>query len=42
MLGLCVVLGLYWQLSAKKRFLGPSKGDEDALRRIEAALVPAQ
>jgi len=42
MLGLCVVLGLYWQLSAKKRFLGPSKADEDALRRIEAALVPAQ
>ncbi len=42
MLGLCVVLGLYWQLSAKKRFLGPSKADEDALRRIEAALAPAQ
>jgi amino acid transporter len=42
MLGLCIVLGLYWQLSAKKRFAGPSKTDEDALRRVEAALAPAQ
>jgi amino acid transporter len=42
MLGLSVILGLYWQLSAKRRFAGPSKADEDALRRIEAALAPAQ
>jgi len=42
MLGLSVFLGLYWQLSAKRRFAGPSKIDEEALRRIEAALAPAQ
>ncbi|HEU5153620.1 MAG TPA: amino acid permease [Gemmatimonadales bacterium] len=42
MLGLTVFLGLYWQLSAKRRFAGPSKTDEEALRRIEAALAPAQ
>jgi len=42
MLGLSVFLGLYWQLSAKRRFAGPSKTDEEALRRIEAALAPAQ
>jgi amino acid transporter len=39
MVGLAVVLGLYWQLSAKKSFAGPSKADEEALRNIEAALV---
>ncbi|HEY7027072.1 MAG TPA: amino acid permease, partial [Gemmatimonadales bacterium] len=42
MLGLSLFLGLYWQLSAKRRFAGPSKADEEALRRIEAALAPAQ
>ena len=41
MLGLAVFLGLYWQVSAKRSFVGPSKTDEEALRQIEAALVPA-
>jgi amino acid transporter len=40
MLGLAVVLGLYWQLSAKKNFVGPSKTDEAALRKLEAAFAP--
>ncbi|HMH55905.1 MAG TPA: amino acid permease [Gemmatimonadales bacterium] len=40
MLGLGVVLTLYWQLSAKRSFVGPSKTDEAALRKIEAAFAP--
>jgi hypothetical protein len=40
MLGLAVVLALYWQLSAKKGFAGPSKTDEAALRKLEAAFAP--
>ena len=39
MVGLAVFLGLYWQLSAKRNFPGPSKADEEALRRIEAQMV---
>jgi amino acid transporter len=44
MVGLCVLLGLYWQLSAKRSFTGPTKTDEEALRRIETAfaLEPAR
>ena len=40
MVGLCVLLGLYWQLSAKRSFTGPTKTDEEALRRIETAFAP--
>jgi amino acid transporter len=39
MVGLAIVLGLYWQLSAKKNFAGPSKTDEAALRKLEAAFT---
>jgi len=40
MVGLAVVLGLYWQLSAKKGFVGPTKTDEAALRKLEAVFAP--
>ena len=40
MLGLAVVLALYWQLSAKKGFAGPTKTDEAALRKLESAFAP--
>jgi amino acid transporter len=40
MLGLAVVLALYWQLSAKKSFAGPTQTDETALRKLEAAFAP--
>lgn len=40
MLGLAVVLALYWQLSAKKSFAGPTQTDEAALRKLEAAFAP--
>jgi amino acid transporter len=40
MLGLGIVLVLYWQLSAKKGFVGPTKTDEAALRKLEAAFAP--
>jgi amino acid transporter len=40
MLGLAAVLTLYWQLSAKRSFVGPSKTDEAALRKLEAAFAP--
>jgi len=40
MLGLSVLLALYWQLSAKKSFAGPTKTDEAALRKLEAAFAP--
>lgn len=40
MLGLAVVLGLYWQLSAKRGFFGPTKTDEAALRKLEAVFAP--
>jgi amino acid transporter len=39
MIGLAVVLVLYWQLVAKRSFIGPSKADEEALRRIEEAVA---
>jgi hypothetical protein len=39
MLGLSIVLALYWQLSAKKSFAGPTKTDEAALRKLEVALA---
>jgi amino acid transporter len=40
MIGLAVLLVLYWQLVAKRSFVGPSKADEEALRRIEEAMAP--
>jgi amino acid transporter len=40
MVGLALLLTLYWQLVAKRSFAGPTKADEEALRRIEAALAP--
>jgi amino acid transporter len=39
MIGLAVILVLYWQLAAKRSFIGPSKADEAALRRIEEAVA---
>jgi hypothetical protein len=35
MLALAVGMFLYWQLDAKRRFHGPSKADEAALRALE-------
>ena len=42
MLGLAVVLILYWQLGAKQSFRGPSKSDEAALRKLEHAMGEMQ
>jgi len=42
MLGLGVVLVLGWQLRAKHSFRGPTKADEEALRRIENAVGQKQ
>jgi amino acid transporter len=39
MIGLAVLLVLYWQLVAKRSFAGPSRADEEALRRIEDTLA---
>jgi len=41
MVGLTVLLLLYWQLSAKRSFKGPSGADEAALRKIEEAFGKA-
>jgi ABC-type multidrug transport system permease subunit len=38
MLALAVGLVLYWQLSAKRNFVGPTRADEQALRRLEEAM----
>jgi len=38
MIGLAVLLVFYWQVSAKRTFVGPTKSDEAALRQIEAAV----
>jgi amino acid transporter len=35
MVGLGVLLTVYWQAYAKRRFQGPTKGDESALRALE-------
>ena len=35
MVGLGVVMFVYWQAYAKRRFQGPTKGDESALRALE-------
>jgi hypothetical protein len=31
-------LVLYWQLSAKRSFVGPTRADEQALRMLEEAM----
>jgi amino acid transporter len=36
MIGVAILLGLYWHLAAKRTFVGPTKADEEALRKIEA------
>jgi amino acid transporter len=36
MLALTVGLVLYWQLAAKRSFVGPTRADEHALRRLES------
>ena len=38
MLALTVGLVLYWQLAAKRSFIGPTRADEQALRRLESAV----
>jgi len=38
MLALTVGLMLYWQLSAKRTFVGPTRADEQALRKLEDAM----
>jgi hypothetical protein len=38
MLALTVGLLLYWQVSAKRSFVGPTRADEQALRRLESAV----
>jgi len=35
MVGLGVLMFLYWQGYAKQHFQGPTKGDESALRALE-------
>jgi L-asparagine transporter-like permease len=39
MIALAVVMVLYWQLDAKKRFKGPKAAAEEELRRIEAEMA---
>jgi len=39
MVGLAILLMLYWQLVAKRSFVGPSKADEAALRKLEEAFA---
>ena len=42
MLGLGVLMVLYWQGYAKRRFQGPTKGDESALRVLEQQVGQSQ
>ncbi|HEY7682499.1 MAG TPA: amino acid permease [Gemmatimonadales bacterium] len=39
MVGTALILTLYWQLVAKRSFAGPTKADEEALRKIEAVFA---
>lgn len=41
MVGLAILLLLYWHLGAKRSFVGPTKADEAALRQIEQAVGQA-
>jgi hypothetical protein len=38
MLALTAGLVLYWQLAAKRSFIGPTRADEQVLRRLESAV----
>ena len=38
MLALTAGLVFYWQVSAKRTFVGPTRADEQALRKLEAAV----
>jgi hypothetical protein len=38
MLALTAGLMIYWQVSAKRTFVGPTRADEQALRKLEAAV----
>jgi hypothetical protein len=38
MVALTLGLVLYWQMSAKRNFVGPTRADEQALRRLESAV----
>ena len=38
MLALAAGLVFYWQVSAKRTFVGPTRADEQALRRLETAV----
>ena len=38
MLALTAALVIYWQVSAKRSFVGPTRADEQALRRLESAV----
>jgi hypothetical protein len=38
MLALTLGLVLYWQVAAKRSFVGPTRADEQALRRLESAV----
>jgi amino acid transporter len=38
MLALTLGLVLYWQMPAKRSFVGPTRADEQALRRLESAV----
>ena len=38
MLALTGGMVLYWQVSAKRTFVGPTRADEQALRRMESAV----
>ncbi|MEO8089415.1 MAG: amino acid permease [Gemmatimonadales bacterium] len=42
MAGLGCLMFLYWQLYAKRRFLGPTRADESALRAMEQQVGQAQ
>ncbi|MBM4424721.1 MAG: amino acid permease [Chloroflexi bacterium] len=38
---ICVFMLIYWQVDVKKRFAGPTKADEEELRKIEADMAAA-
>jgi amino acid transporter len=38
MIGLVVIMLVYWQVWAKKRFTGPKQASEEELRRVEEEL----
>lgn len=36
---ICVFMGVYWRVDARKRFRGPQPASEEALQKIEAAMT---